>query len=254
MASDRDGPEGWRAFPFGLTIAAAIALSILLGLGVWQLHRLKWKQGLLAKIAALQGAPALPLGPVLARVAAGETGQFIRVSALCAPPARPSPMIFRYALHDGQVGWRAVTMCALAGAPYDGILLDRGLVTRFTGAMAPGRARFPAPLAVTGVLRGVGAASPLDPAMPQSQNGVTVLRVVDTGALAAVARQSGLAHPAPYILAVEAETPPPAGIAPAALPQDIPNNHFVYALTWFALAGILAWFYVAMVWRRLAGR
>ena len=69
-----------------------------------------------------------------------------------------------------------------------------------------------------------------------------------------MARQSGLAHPAPYLLAVEAETPAPPGITPAALPQDIPNNHFVYALTWFALAGILAWFYVALVWRRLTGR
>ena len=34
--------------------------------------------------------------------------------------------------------------------------------------------------------------------------------------------------------------------------KDIPNNHFVYALTWFALAGILAWFYGALLLRRLA--
>ncbi len=254
MASDADRSGGWRAFPIGLTIAAVLGFSALLGLGVWQLHRLKWKEGLLAKVAALRDAPTRPLGPVLARVARGEAMEFTRVSTLCAPPAQPSPMIFRYALHGGQVGWRAMTMCRLTGAPYDAILLDRGLVTRFAGAMAPAPARFPEPAAVTGVLRAVGAASPFDPARPQRQNGVTLLRVVDVGALAAVGRQGGLAHPAPYILAAESETPAPAGIAPAALPQDIPNNHFVYALTWFALAGILAWFYLALVWRRLTGR
>lgn len=254
LKPDGGGQRGWRAFPFGLTLVAAIALAVLLGLGVWQLHRLKWKQGLLAKIEALRGAPALPIGPVLDRVASGDAMEFTRVSVLCAPPAAPSPMIFRYALRDGEVGWRAMTPCHLTGPPYDGILLDRGLVTGFTGAMAPTPARFPEPVAVTGVLRAIGAASPLDPAKPQSQNGVTVLRVVDDAALAAVARQASLVRPAPSVLAVESETPAPRGIAPAALPQDIPNNHFVYALTWFALAGILAWFYVAMVWRRLAGR
>ena len=37
-------------------MAAAIALSILIGLGVWQLQRLKWKQALLAHVAQLQAA------------------------------------------------------------------------------------------------------------------------------------------------------------------------------------------------------
>jgi len=225
-----------------------------LGLGVWQLYRLKWKEGLLAEIAALQGAPAEAAASVLARAAKGESVEFTRVSADCAPPMAPSPMVFRYAMHDGQIGWRVMTMCHLTDAPFDGVLLDRGLATRFAGAMAPGAARFPEPAAVSGILRGVGGASLFDPARPERQDGVTVLRVLDIGALAAVAGQSGVSHPAPYFLAVEAERPAPAGVAPAALPGDIPNNHFVYALTWFALAGILAWFYVAMVWGRLTGR
>ncbi|MGI8840179.1 MAG: SURF1 family protein [Caulobacteraceae bacterium] len=254
VTPDGGGRRGWRAFPIGLTIAAAVGLAVLIGLGVWQLHRLKWKEGLLAKVAALRGAAPRPLGPVLAGVAKGEAMEFIRVSVGCAPAAAPSPMVFRYALHDGQVGWRAMAWCRLAGGPYDAILLDRGLAARFAGAMAPAPARFPEPKAVTGVLRAVAGPSPLDPAAPENQNGLTVLRVADTHALAVVARRSGLARPAPYILAVETETPPPVGIAPAALPEDIPNNHFVYALTWFALAGILAWFYIALVWRRLAGR
>ena len=32
-----------RRFPVGLTIAVAISLAILIGLGSWQLQRLHWK-------------------------------------------------------------------------------------------------------------------------------------------------------------------------------------------------------------------
>jgi surfeit locus 1 family protein len=60
-----------------------------------------------------------------------------------------------------------------------------------------------------------------------------------------------VSEPAPYFLAVESETPAVPGVTPAALPQDIPNNHFVYTLTWFGLAGVLVWTWAAYVWRRM---
>ena len=34
------------------------AFAVLVGLGVWQLQRLKWKEAILARVAALQWAPA----------------------------------------------------------------------------------------------------------------------------------------------------------------------------------------------------
>ena len=36
-------------FPIGLTVATVIALAILCGLGAWQVQRLHWKQGVLAR-------------------------------------------------------------------------------------------------------------------------------------------------------------------------------------------------------------
>jgi surfeit locus 1 family protein len=162
-------------------------------------------------------------------------------------------MVFRYALREGRVAWRSMSVCPLAGAPYDAILLDRGLVARFDGAMAPAPIRFPPPAAVVGVLRAPGSKPVFDTAAPASQNGVTVVRLIDRDTLGVLGRQAGVARIAPMLLAVERETPSPPGVMPAALPQDIPNNHLVYAMTWFALAGILAWFYVALLWRRLRG-
>jgi surfeit locus 1 family protein len=243
-----------KRFPLGLTLVSLIAFASLVGLGAWQLHRLAWKEALLARIAALQNAPARPIAPVLADLARGRDVAYTRVAVDCPPAFGPQPLVFRYALHDGAVGWRAMSACRLSGGPFDGILLDRGLATRLAGAMAPTALVFPPPRDVVGVLREVGAKPLVDDAAPDQQGPVTVLRLIDHDTLAAVAARWGLTRPAPLLLAVERERPAPGGLTPAALPQDIPNNHFVYAATWFALAGILAWFYAALLWRRLRSR
>ena len=75
--------EPRRGFPVGLTIATAIAFAILVALGTWQVQRLHWKEGLLARIAALKAAPARPVGAVLDEVAHGGDADFTRVSATC---------------------------------------------------------------------------------------------------------------------------------------------------------------------------
>ena len=243
-----------RRLPIGLTLAAALGIALLIGLGVWQVERLAWKKALLARIAALQGAAPQPLGAVLARAARGEDVAFQRVETGCAPPTAPPPMVFRYALRDGEVGWRLLTFCRLGSGPYTAVLLDRGLVMRFAGLMAPRAAQVPDSASVIGVLREAGAKSFLDAPPKVAPDGVTTVQALDGPAIGVLAAQAGVARPSPYFLAVERETPAPPGIAPAALPQDIPNNHFVYALTWFALAGALAWIYGAMVWRRMGRR
>jgi surfeit locus 1 family protein len=244
-----------RRFPLGLTIAAGLAFALLVGLGVWQLQRLAWKQDLLARVAALRAAPARPIAEVLALAAQGRDVDYRRVAVDCLALPGPPRDAYRYALRDGRVGWRLVSACRLpvvaSGAPYDGVLLDRGLVTRLAGAMAPVAAVFPPPASVVGVLRAPGGKPLLGPAETAGAPGARVFRVLDRSALVSLAVDNALRHPAPYVLAVESERPPLPGVLPAALPQDIPNNHFVYALTWFALAGILAWFYGALLLRRL---
>jgi surfeit locus 1 family protein len=240
-----------RRFPVGLTLVAGLAFALLIGLGVWQLHRLAWKQDLLARVAALRNAPARPIAEVLALAAQGRDVAYRRVGVDCQFPQRPPRDAYRYALRDGRVGWRLVSACRLVGAPYDGVLLDRGLVARLAGAMAPAADVYPPPASVVGVLRSPGGKPLLGPAETAGAPGARVFRVLDRVAVASIASDNRVQRPAPYILAVESELPAPQGVVPAPLPQDIPNNHFVYALTWFALAGILAWFYGALLLRRL---
>ncbi len=244
-----------RRFPVGLTLVAAAAFVLLLGLGVWQLRRLAWKQDLLARVAALRVAPARPIAEALALAAQGRDVAYRRVEADCQSSQPDARDAYRYALRDGRVAWRLISACRLASvapdAPYDGVLLDRGLVTRLSGAMAPVATAFPRPATVVGVLRAPGGKPLLGPAETVGVQGARVFRVLDRSAVASLAADDGVQRPAPYILAVESERPAPQGVVPAPLPQDIPNNHFVYALTWFALAGILAWFYGALLLRRL---
>lgn len=240
-----------KRFPLGLTLSAVVAFSILLALGGWQLRRLAWKQDLLARVAALQNAPAQAAGPLLGRAAAGADVEYQRIGVNCAPAAAPAHAAYRYAVRDGEVGWRLLTVCRLDAGPYDSIIADRGVVSRFAGAMAPQDGAWPAPAALVGVLRSPGGKAMLGPGETTAAGGARVFRVVDAAALAGLAGDAGLSRPAHYLLAVEKESPAPAGVVPAALPQDIPNNHLTYALTWFALAAILAWFYAAMLLRRL---
>lgn len=240
-----------RRFPWGLTVTALIAMAILVGLGLWQVRRLAWKEALLAKIAALEAAPARPIAQALSQEGSME---FVRVQASCAPPpARAAgPSLYRYAVRDDRIGWRLLGACRVAAGPYDGIVLDRGIIERFMGSTSPQAMSFPAAGAVVGVLRTAGAKPWLGPAVMEQTSGFIAYRVLDGASLAQIAHAQGLSRPAPYILAVEHETPSLAGVTPAAIPKDIPNNHLVYAITWFSLALILAWFYGAMMirWRR----
>ncbi len=130
-------------------------------------------------------------------------------------------------------------------------MLDRGLVNKLAGQMSPTAQAFPSARSVVGVLRAPGARSFVDVAPRRAADGAVIVQSVDAQALALIAGPG--ARPAPYYLAAESETPTPAGLTPAALPQDIPNNHFVYALTWFGLAGVLTWTWAAYVWRRMRG-
>jgi len=237
-----------RRFPAGLTVAAAIGVAILVGLGVWQLQRLAWKRQLLARVAALEGAPARPAGPVLALAARGADVEFTRIAVDCAPPSRIPASTYVYALRDGEVRWRVMTACPLMDGPYGGVVVDRGLAEAGRGQMSPPERDWPPLRHVVGVLRRP------DPApfgtYPTPGKPMRFPRH-DMTALGMVAAQGGVGKIAPWVLMSDAETPPPAGLTPAPLPVNIPNRHLEYALTWFGLAGALAGVYLAVLWRRL---
>lgn len=213
MTSERPG------FPIGLTLVTFIAIAIMAGLGTWQLQRLEWKHQETARITALGDSPPQPIGPVLARLARGQSVDFTRVAADCQAGAGG----FRLTTDNGDWIARALAGCRVTGAPYDGVIVDRGFLTASRGSTAMPTTVLPPPVHVVGVLF----------AKPQPPS-------------------AGLAHPAPVVLSVEQETPPPQGVKAAPYANASDNLHYVgaYAPTWFGLAGALACVYAAMLWRR----
>lgn len=235
-----------KGFPVGLTIATVIAFAILIGLGVWQLQRLKWKEALLAGIARAEAATPLPLEPVLDRLARGHDEEFVRVKVTCPGLAR-APALEVYSLREGQIGARLISACPVVSGVYRSILVDRGFIPDTVTARPLPDPTILDPVEVTGVLRpgerGNFTTPPNTPAK---------WYLHDAKKMAAALHAD--APTAPLFLMAETSTNPDfKALIPAPFPVDIPNRHLEYALTWFGLAGALAGVYGAAVFKRMRG-
>jgi surfeit locus 1 family protein len=242
--SSKSGEAKPRRFPVGLTIAAAIAFAILIGLGVWQVRRLAWKNELLAEIARAERAPARPVAEVLREAAAGQDVEFVRVIAECSGLDRAS-WLELYALREGQAGVRLISACPLRGAPHRTLLVDRGFVADTISARPPREPGATNPVRVVGVLRSAESRSMMQ---PENWGGQGLWYARDARAMAAALLSP---DPAPVFLFAETSTNPEwKALTPAPLPREIRNPHLGYAITWFGLAAALAGVYLAVVFRR----
>lgn len=235
-----------KGFPIGLTVATVVAFVLLVGLGVWQLQRLKWKEALLANIAAAEASPAKPIEPVLDALANGHDEDFVRVKATCRGLAR-APAVELYALRNAEIGSRLISVCPVISALYHSILVDRGFIPDTVTNRPLPDALVQDRVEVTGVLRA-----------PERGNFMTPPNTPQRWYLhnpTAMGRALGAERPiAPLILMAETSSNPDfKALEPAPFPIDIPNRHLGYALTWFGLAGALAGVYGAAVFKRMRG-
>ena len=234
-------------FPIGLTLAAAIALAILIGLGIWQIQRLAWKQDLLARVAALQAAPARPLGPILETVRRGADVDYTRVVVNC-PGLAAAPTLELFSVRDTGAGLRLISACKVADGGYGSILVDRGFIADTVSSRPPVNPADVTPLRMVGVLR-----TPDRPTFVTPKNELAANHWYSRD-VAAMARALGVAAPAPLMLMAETSTNPGwKALLPAPLPAEIPNRHLEYALTWFGLAIALVGVYAALLWKRRQG-
>ncbi len=241
-------PKSATGFPWVATVATAICLVILIGLGVWQLQRRVWKEHMLAQVAALQHASAQPLAPVLDHARQGADVAFTRVKVTCRGLDH-APAQELYALVDGKPGVRLVSACVSSGGGWSGVLVDRGFIDQTIKARPPEDGASSADVEITGVLRKGEKAGPIQPKHSATQ---PLWFARDVSGMAEALRFD---KPAPLMLAAETSSNPDfSALKPAALPSDVPNRHLEYALTWFGLAGVLAAFYAAMVGKRLRAR
>ena len=73
----------WHLAVWALTAVCAAVLAVLLALGVWQVQRLVWKQGLIDLAARAETLPPVPLSQAFAE----GNPEFRRVRRVIAPHA-----------------------------------------------------------------------------------------------------------------------------------------------------------------------
>jgi surfeit locus 1 family protein len=225
-------------FPWGLTLASAIAFVLLCGLGTWQVQRLQWKEGLIAEAEAAAKAPPQPLSTVLA-----AANPEFRKAVVACPGLATAPFAELQTIQEGQAGVRLVSACRPEGAGVT-FLVDRGFVADTVSARPPVTASG-TPVQITVELRQAPPPGPM--ALPA--NGLHFY-ARDTAPMARALGVTGPVEPR-TLYALTSSNPDWLALQPSAPPAAFSNNHLGYALTWFGLALALLGFYIALLRRKL---
>jgi len=232
------------------SLAAAMALGVLISLGLWQLDRKAWKEGLIATLEhRLSTAPvALPPSAEWPRLTAAQH-EFLRVTMTAKFLNDREALVYTggSTLHEagGGPGYWVFTPARLADGAL--VMVNRGFVP--DGKQDPTarvQGQIESPIKLVGVLRWPEKPGLFTPASDSVRN---IWFARDSAAMAA-AKGIGVA---PFY--VELESPEPPGGLPRAgrLRPSLPNNHLGYAITWFGLAAVLIGVYVSWLfsgWRR----
>ena len=225
--------------------------ALLVGLGVWQVERLSWKEAMLARIDSRIHAAPTPLPPMARWAAlAASDYEYTRVSAEGHFEPGREALIFR---GSGHVGDGLAEPGYWVMAPFDvkgggTILVNRGFVP-LSLRVDPRRAASTNSNdeTITGLLRAPETRNLFTPADDPAR-GDWFTR--DTAAISAA---MGLADPAPFSIDEDAREVAPGLPAGGATVLDIPNNHLSYAVTWFGLAATLVAVLGVFTWRRARG-
>ncbi|WP_027526504.1 SURF1 family protein [Bradyrhizobium sp. Ec3.3] len=216
-----------------LTTLSLLAIAILIGLGVWQVQRRAWKLVLIDRVEARVHATTTALPPPAAWPAVTAASDEYRHVSVAGRLLNDRETLVKAVTEEGAGFWVLTPLLRDDGTM---VLINRGFV--------PADKRDPATrpdgdasgtIVINGLLR-----------MTEPKGGF--LRDNDPAHdrwysrdVAAIAAARGLNDEvAPFF--IDADAAPNAGVYPIGGLTVIrfPNNHLIYALTWFALAFMLA--------------
>ncbi|CAN7344602.1 SURF1 family protein [Pseudoduganella sp. LjRoot289] len=256
---------------YTLVACAVLIVAVLLALGTWQVQRLQWKLALTARVDARVHAAPLPApGPSAWAHISAEADEYrhVHLTGTLLPEYATK---VQASTERGPGFWLLTPLCVTGGT----VLVNRGFVPLTAAAGLDGSVSNVVPVGTDPCV-----AAALAGRAPVRLNGL--LRVSETGKgplglrsnapaenrwygrdVYAIAAARGLntARVAPYFVDADAgqyvadldEAVRPFG---GMTVISFPNNHLVYALTWYALAAMMA---AALAWairdeRRRAGR
>ncbi len=218
-------------------LLAAIALCVIAGLvalGVWQLQRRTWKLALIDQVEHRLAAPPVPAPGPAAWPAIGPQSTYTRLSVHGL--LLNDRTTFTQAVTDFGPGFWAMTPMKTDGGFT--LLVNRGFVP--TQALPATKAADS--VTITGLLRTTepkgGFLHTNDPAADRWYS----------RDVAAIAARRSLGPVAPYFIDADRVSEPGSPRGGLTI-VTFPNNHLQYALTWFAMAGLLTFASVRMVLR-----
>ncbi|MBU3030078.1 SURF1 family protein [Paracoccus marinaquae] len=216
-----------RRYLFPL-ILGVLGCAILINLGLWQLRRMDWKEGMLAEIQSRIDAPAVPLPAEVdpsmkympVTVSGTTTGNEIDVLSGTKEQGGGYQVVSRFITDDGRA-----------------ILLDRGFVPQQDRHAERGPTR----LLIQGNLHWPEERGEATPA-PNLDENIWFAR--DVPAMAETLDTLPILVVASFVQGdAQGVEPIPVAI------EGIPNNHLSYAAQWFLIAVAWAGMTVGLIWR-----
>jgi surfeit locus 1 family protein len=237
-------------------IATVIGCAILVGLGVWQLERLQWKQALIATVEDHMAEAAVALPPASQWTASGfiDAWEYRPVFA---------EGVFHQPVHDDPSYGRVYSLANLSEpkGPLGGLgywvmnafYPESGGTVYVNRGFVPSDRRGSETPPPRGRVFIVGVVLPTQPgnfATPDCEADAPICYTRDVKRFA-----SGTDDPAPaapFFIDFQTESTDPGGLPQAGETRvSFPNNHLQYALTWFGLALGLVAVFVAFVRSRM---
>lgn len=215
-----------------LTVLSLTAFVVLIALGVWQIERRAWKLALIDRVEQRVHAPAQPIPSPAAWPAVSSANDEYRHVSLKGRFLHDRETLVQAVTEEGPGYWVLTPLQRDDGTQ---VLVNRGFV--------PSERRDPStrrdgnsdgPVEITGLLRIT------EPKGGFLRNNLPQHNRWYSRDVAAIAAARGLENIAPFFVDADAGSQSGPGPIGGLTVIRFPNNHLIYALTWFALAFMLA--------------
>lgn len=228
------------------TLLALAGLAVLVSLGTWQLERKRWKEDLLAKIAARTTADPVPLARAVSLLSASGDVEYLHVAV--GGTFHHDKERYLYAPAPAGLGWHVYTPLELT--PGRIVWVNRGLVPderkdparRQAGQVEGGTE-------VRGLVRLPASRGMFTPENDADRN---LWYWADVPAMTGSVFGPRAVAALPFVVEADAQPLPPGGLPRGGVTRlALPDRHLEYALTWYGLGATLAGVYLVFSINRL---
>jgi len=215
-----------------LTVLSLIAFVILIALGVWQIERRAWKLALIDRVEQRVHAPAQPIPSPASWPAVTRANDEYRHVSVSGRFLHDRETLVQAVTEEGPGYWVLTPLQRDDGTQ---VLVNRGFVPSERRDASTRQSGNPdGEVAVTGLLRMT------EPKGGFLRNNVPQHNRWYSRDVAAISAARGLTEAAPFFIDADAGSQSGQGPIGGLTVVRFPNNHLIYALTWFALAFMLA--------------